>query len=114
MGYFVVNIGIHHMCIDSVRNGMYMMRQVIFNPLEFSHPRSAFLLGMSNFALYLVIETINISSSLGKLKAELIIQKFVSYAILLQIPQIYMRQRKMFNLKFDVEDFFLTIKRKHD
>ena len=25
------------------------------------------------------------------------------------IPQVYMRQKKCFNIKFDVEDFFLTI-----
>ena len=31
--------------------------------------------------------------------------------MLMTIPQIYMRQKKMFNIKFDVEDFFLTVKK---
>jgi hypothetical protein len=34
----------------------------------------------------------------------------MAYSILLQIPVIYANQKKMFNVKFDVADFYLTIK----
>ena len=37
-------------------------------------------------------------------------QKSVSYLILFTLPNIYLRQKRGFNVKYDVEDFFLTVK----
>ena len=83
----------------------------MFNPSQFSQPLPAFFLGVLNFIFYVMIEIINIYATLQKVTVDQIISRFVSYALLLQIPQIYMRQRKMFNIKFDVDDFFLTVKK---
>jgi hypothetical protein len=52
---------------------------------------------------------LNVAATLGQSNFENILARFVSYGALITIPQIYMRQKKMFNIKFDVEDFFLTI-----
>lgn len=84
----------------------------MFNPDEFSNPQAAFFLGFNNFCFYIIIELINIVSLLRKDSVPDIISRFFAYSILLTIPQIYMRQRKMFNIKFDVDDFFLTIHKK--
>ena len=97
--------------MDMVRNGSYMIRQVVFNPTAFSHPVTAFLLGITNIWFYIMVELMNIYASLARVKTDIILSRFVSYAMLMTIPQIYMRQKKMFNVKFDVEDFFLTIKK---
>jgi hypothetical protein len=97
--------------MDMVRNGSYMIRQVVFNPTAFSHPVTAFLLGITNIWFYIMVELMNIYASLARVKTDVILSRFVSYAMLMTIPQIYMRQKKMFNVKFDVEDFFLTIKK---
>lgn len=88
-----------------------MIRQVMFNPTAFSHPVTAFLLGSFNIWFYVIVEVMNIGASLARVKTDVILSRFVSYAMLMTIPQIYMRQKKMFNVKFDVEDFFLTIKK---
>ena len=53
------------MCMDNVRNGVYMMRQVAFNPAAFSHPVTAFLMGAMNTWLYITIQTINIFATLS-------------------------------------------------
>jgi hypothetical protein len=66
-----------------VRNGVYMMRHVVYNPLEFSHPLTAFVLGLCNFLIYLGIETINIATNLQQVDAGVIIQRYVSYTLLL-------------------------------
>ena len=113
MAYLIVNIAVHHQCIDNVRNGIYMMRHVHFNPNAFSHPVTGFLLGLLNVILFVIIETVNVISTLSRINIDVILSRFVSYAILLQVPQIYVRQRKAFNIKFDVEDFFLTINREN-
>ena len=107
--YFLVNVVIHQMCMDNVRNGIYMMRQVAFNPAAFSHPVTAYLMGVMNSWLYITIQALNIISALSRTDFETILTRFVSYGALITIPQIYMRQKKMFNIKFDVDDFFLTI-----
>lgn len=109
MSHFFVCIMIHQTCMDNVRNGVYMIRHVVFNPTAFSHPLTAFLLGLSNVWLYIIVETLNIYASLSRVDINVILSRVVSYAILMTIPQVYMRQKKCFNIKFDVEDFFLTI-----
>ena len=53
--YFLVNLVIHWMCMDNVTNGIKMMTHVIFNPAAFSHPVTAFWLGLLNTWLYVTI-----------------------------------------------------------
>jgi len=110
MGYLLCNMLLHYQCIDSIRNGVYMMRQTYYNPNAFSHPLTGFFLGLTNVMLYTVIETMNMLSGLSTKSLDTMIAKFMAYSILLQIPVIYVNQKKMFNVKFDVADFYLTIK----
>ena len=85
------------------------MRQTYFNPNAFSHPLTGFFIGLTNVILYTMIETMNMLSGLSTSSLDMMIAKFMAYSILLQIPVIYVNQKKAFNVKFDVADFFLTI-----
>lgn len=110
MGYLLCNMLLHYQCIDSIRNGVYMMRQAHYNPNAFSHPLHGFFMGLSNVVLYILMESMNMLSGLSTTSLDMMIAKFMAYSILLQIPVIYVNQKKSFNVKFDVADFFLTIK----
>ena len=67
-------------------------------------------MGLTNVVLYTLIESMNMLSGLSTTSLDMMIAKFMAYSILLQIPVIYVNQKKAFNVKFDVADFFLTIK----
>jgi len=90
--------------------GMNMMRQTHYNPNAFSHPLTGFFIGLTNVLLYTMIETMNMLSGLSCSSLDTMITKFMAYSILLEIPSIYVGQKKAFNVKYDVADFFLTIK----
>jgi hypothetical protein len=72
--------------MDNVRNGIYMMRQVAFNPAAFSHPVTAYLMGVMNSWLYITIQALNIISALSRTDFETILTRFVSYGALITIP----------------------------
>ena len=59
--------------MDMVRNGVYMIRQVVFNPTAFSHPVTAFLLGIVNIWFYITVELMNIFASLARVKTTVIL-----------------------------------------
>ena len=86
-----------------------MMRQVIFNPNAFSYPVAGFYLGLTSFTLFVIVEIINITAILRLSNIDDVVTKIVSYSVLLNLPQIFLRQKKKFSVKYDVDDFFLTI-----
>jgi len=61
-----------------------------------------------------MIELMNMMSGLSTTRLDTMIGKFTAYSILLRIPAIYSAQKKAFNVKFDVQDFFLTIKEEEE
>ena len=107
----IANIVLHYSAVANVRNGIYMMRQVMFNADAFAHPITGFTLGLMTSVLFIIIEGLNATNLISFSDFDTVLAKFVSYSILLQVPSLYTRQRTGFNIKFDVEDFFLTIQR---
>ena len=107
----IANIVLHYSGVANVRNGIFMMRQVMYNSDAFAHPITGFILGLLTSVLFIVIEGINAINIIKFHDFNTVLAKFVSYSILLQVPSLYTRQRTGFNIKFDVEDFFLTVER---
>ena len=86
-----------------------MMQQVLFNPNAFAHPVTGIMLGFINFVIFVFIEFINLVNILYKPDFDTILARFVSYSLLIQISQLYMKQKRKYAIKFDCDDFFLTI-----
>lgn len=98
----IANIVLHYNGVANVRNGIYMMRQVMYNSDAFAHPVTGFFLGLLTSTLFIIIEAINANNINNFNEFDLVLAKFVSYSILLQVPSLYTKQRTGFNIKFDV------------
>lgn len=61
--FFTVLI-LHWQCLPEARNGIYMMKYALCNPGEFTHPFTAFCLGLLQISAVWLTETANLYKSL--------------------------------------------------
>lgn len=76
-----------------------MTKHVIFKSDAFTNPNMALFLGLNCSILGVLSELINIYGTLQFTSIDLVMGRFVSYAVLFQIPVFYMKQRRNFPLK---------------
>ena len=57
---FFTTLLLHLGCIPGARSAMYMMRYALTHPESFTHPRVAFLLGLTQFMTMIFAELVNI------------------------------------------------------
>ena len=74
---------LHFASIYTVRNGITMVKYVIYHGEEFDHPRSAFLLGVLVTIVNIMAEMTNIFNSLSQSSVTNVLSKFVAFKILI-------------------------------
>ena len=80
-----------------------MCKFVIFHSEEFKHPGYAFFLGALISMTNIFVEITNILYSLQQKRIEDVIGKFVSFKVLIQIQDYYLRQRANFRIAKGVQ-----------
>ena len=80
-----------------------MIKFVVFHSEEFKHPIHAFCLGLGIMLANIFVASTNLANSFKQNNIEGVIGKFVSFKVLLQIQDYYMRQRSNFRIKKAVQ-----------
>lgn len=80
---FFTALVLHFGCIATVRNGIQMIKFVVFHSEEFKHPERAFLLGLVIMFANIFVATTNLANSFRQKTIENVIGKFVSFKVLL-------------------------------
>lgn len=90
---------LHFGSIYMVRNGITMIKYVIYHSEEFEHPKSAFFLGFLVTCVNILCELTNLFNSLSQKTVTNVISKFVAFKILIQMQDYYTRSRANFRIK---------------
>lgn len=93
------NLVLHFSIIGTIRNGINMTQFVMYHWEEFKNPGMAFMLGILLVMSNMLCEVTNILQSLSQKDVESVISKFVTFKLLIQIQDYYMRQRARFEIK---------------
>lgn len=100
---------LHLTCLPNARDGIAMMKYVVCHNDEFTHPATAFLLGLISFSTMLSGEIVNISASQNKKSVDAAIAGFIGFKLIIDLPKIYMDSMEDFAAKGLVGK--LTLKR---
>lgn len=95
--FFTVLI-LHWQCLPEARNGIYMMKYVLTNPDEFTHPTTAFWLGVIQFTGVIFTEVCNLLKSLDQAKPQDVITRFVGFALILNVPKLIIGSLEEFTI----------------
>lgn len=79
-----------------------MCRYVVFHSDQFSHPYSAFALGILVVIVNCLCEVTNTFYALSRKDVADVISKFVAFKILIQVQDYYNRQRANFSIRKEV------------
>lgn len=86
-----------------------MMKYVVVHNDEFSHPMTAFGLGLIQFVSMFSAEIVNISAAQNKKSVDVAIAGFIGFKLIIDLPKIYMDSMEEFAAKGLVGK--LTLKR---
>ena len=100
---------LHFGSIYTIRNGITMIKYVIYHGEDFDHPKSAFLLGVLVILVNILAEMTNILNSLSQTTVTGVLGKFVAFKILIQMQDYYTRSRANFRIKGAVSSKPLVI-----
>ena len=81
---------LHLTCLPSARDGIAMMKYVLVHNDEFSHPITAFALGLISFATMFSAEVVNISAAQNKKSVDIAIAGFIGFKLIIDLPKNYM------------------------
>jgi len=87
---------LHLTCLPSARDGIAMMKYVLVHNDEFSHPITAFALGLISFATMFSAEVVNISAAQNKKSVDVAIAGFIGFKLIIDLPKIYMESMEEF------------------
>ena len=109
--FFTVLI-LHWQCLPEARNGIYMMKYALCNPGEFTHPFTAFCLGFLQIFGVWLTEIANLYKSLDQKKPSGVIQRFVGFALILNVPKLMISSMEVFEVQKSVAKLMLLKGRK--
>merc|ERR1712185_215889 len=89
-----------------------MMKYALVHNDEFTHPVSAFLLGLMAFITMITAEVVNISSNQSKKSVADAISGFIGYKLIIDLPKIYMDSIEEFKPKGLVGKLTLKMSRR--
>lgn len=93
------NFALHICCLSTTRNGLDMCNYVTYNSKEFRSPFLAFTLGFFTTIITMMVEICNIYNSIRIPSLTKLIGKFVSFKMLVQIQDYYLKGRENFKPK---------------
>lgn len=82
--------------MPDARNGIYMMRYVLAQPEEFTHPLTAFLLAFIQIFSVWIGQICNLMKSLDMSKPEDVIMRFVGFGLILQSTKLLTASYEIF------------------
>lgn len=100
---------LHFGSIYTIRNGILMIKYVIYHSEEFDHPHSAFMLGLLVVLVNMFCEVTNLFNSLSQSTVTGVISKFVAFKILIQVQDYYNRSRANFRIRGAVSSYPLVV-----
>jgi hypothetical protein len=80
---FFTNLVMHFSCIATIRNGINMMKFVVYHSDEFANPVMAFSLGLGVVLGNLLCASTNVNESLKQPNVISVISKFVGFKLLI-------------------------------
>ena len=107
---FFTNLVMHFSCIATIRNGINMMKFVVYHSDEFANPIMAFSLGLGLVLGNILCASTNVNQSLKQPNVISVISKFVGFKLLIQIQDYYLKSRANFSVSKSVKDDPLIIK----
>lgn len=107
---YFTSLILHFSTIYSIRNGIVMMKYVVYHSEEFQRPSAAFLLGLMTLLTNCFCGVTNLIYSLTLNDVNTVIAKFVAFKILVQLQDYYLRQRSSFEIRQAVLQNPLIIK----
>ena len=110
MCLFFVALTCHFTFAATIRNGIQMIKFVVFHHEEFKNPMLAFSLGMIIVLVNIMCEITNLVYLGTQPNLDQVISKFVGFKILIQMQDYYMRQRASFRIKNAIDKNPLVIK----
>lgn len=89
-----------------------MMKYALCNPGEFTHPFTVFCLGLLQLSAVWLTETANLYKSLDQKKPAAVIQRFVGFGLILNVPKLLIGSMEQFEVQKSVGKLMLTKSRK--
>jgi hypothetical protein len=90
---------LHLSLIATLRNGVLMMKYVVFHSEEFQNPVKAFILGAAVCIVIVVIEAVSLLFQVGQSSPGTIITNFVQFKIMVESQDMWMKSRENFAIK---------------
>ena len=80
---FFTNLVLHFSCISTIRNGIHMIKFVVYHSEEFNNPMAAFSLGMFIIMANVLCAVTNMAQSMKQTNVIAVISKFVGFKLLI-------------------------------
>lgn len=101
---FFTMLLLHWSSLPEARNGIYMMKHVLCHPDQYTHPFTAFCIGLLHICTCWLCEVLNLVKSLNHKKPKDVISKFVGFATVLAVPKIMISSMEQFEQQKCVKD----------
>lgn len=73
------------------RTGLYMMKYTLCHPEEFTHPKTAFVLGLFYMFFLLVSEIINVAKGTQRKSPQDLITSYIGFKIITDLPTLFLK-----------------------
>mmetsp|Transcript_4816 Transcript_4816/g.8259 ORF Transcript_4816/g.8259 Transcript_4816/m.8259 type:complete len:202 (-) Transcript_4816:33-638(-) len=102
MALFFTVLLLHLVSLKIAADGINMMKYCLVHPDEFTHPVSAFILGVFVFFGLILTEFANMANNQLKVGIVAVINGFIGYRLIMDIPTIYMNSYENLPIKAHV------------
>ena len=96
---FFTNLFLHAVLLGQVKQGMLMLKYVVYHYDEFTNPWAAYILGLLILTVNVFCNVTNLHQVLQRDQVPTIISGFIGNVIFIQVQQYYFKARSNFPIK---------------